>query len=75
MVCQEFEDQNNSPPYTATLKSRAGKATGKFRHQWNTIREDGSNYVTDFSQVYSWKLLKESTETTNNDERQRDIAL
>ena len=44
---------SDQPVHQATIKSRAGKAKGKYADFWNTKRNDGTDHTVDFSKVHN----------------------
>ena len=52
-----YKDYAGQQTYEGTIISRAGRAKGKYKHCWNTVRPDGSNHVVDFDEVYKWEII------------------
>ena len=53
----QYKINKEDPWKTATIVSRGGKATGKYRHQWNTTNQNGEKATTDFASVHKWETL------------------
>jgi len=70
MVVQ-YQDWEGYPFHDATITKRAGKASGKNKHFWNTVRTNGSDHVVDFSKVHNLKPLSPSQ--TNISDHQENI--
>ena len=60
---QDFSG-SDQPIHQATIKSRAGKAKGKYSAHWNTERNDGSDHIVDFSDVHSWEIQQSEPDAT-----------
>ena len=65
---------SDQPVHQATIKSRAGKAKGKYADFWNTKRDDGTDHTVDFSKVHNWKI-QESEPNVTVQEHQTDTLL
>jgi len=66
---QEFSrTYKNHPNHEATIKSRAGKASGKYTNCWNTTRQDGTHHIVDFSKVHSWQIKPNSSEVQDTNQ-------
>ena len=60
---QDFSG-SDQPIHQATIKSRAGKAKGKYSDHWNTERNNGSDHIVDFSKVHSWEIQQSEPDAT-----------
>ena len=66
---QEFSRiYKNHPNHEATIKSRAGKASGKYTNCWNTTRQDGTHHIVDFSKVHSWQIKPNNSEVQDTNQ-------
>ena len=69
----QYQDWDKHPVHEAIVGSRAGKSHGKYKHLWNTTRQDGSNHVVDFSQVYRWNY-KDATSNDTHETEQENLS-
>ena len=73
---QEFSrTYKNHPIHHATIRSRAGKASGRYASHWNTYRDDGSDHIVDFSKVHSWQIQPDQTLITDTAQEHQTDAL
>ena len=64
----EYQDWEKYLKHEAEIVSRAGKASGKYMHTWNTTRSDGSSHVVDFKKVYCWSEKPSVNEVNAEDD-------
>ena len=67
----DFEGQ---PSQHCTIVSRGGRATGKNKNWWNTVRSDGSQHAVNLDAVHKWHIVTENNaQHTGRDNMQENI--
>ena len=58
-------------PHTVKIISRSGKAKGKYKHEYNTINQDGENIIIDFERqvIDMYQVIQVIFNAENNEQK------